>query len=110
VPIVLSVFLILPIEILTYGRYFFSTNPSPWTLKPLSYVLLLGLDGVFFIWSLILYALGVRALYDIPLARAMIISNGTVAVFAVIMGFLVVVISSFRFGPDIEKYLTLVIR
>lgn len=110
VPIALSVIFILPIEILTYGKYLFSTNPSPWTLKPLSYIVLLGLDGVFFMWSLVLYALGVRVLYDIPLARALIISNGTVALFAVIVGCVVVLISWCRFVPDVEKYFTLLFK
>src|SRR6185436_5120257 len=33
IPLVLAVVFILPLEIFTFGRYFFSLNPPPWLLK-----------------------------------------------------------------------------
>ncbi|MDI6766757.1 MAG: Yip1 family protein [Bacteroidota bacterium] len=62
IPIVISAILVLPIEIMTFGTYFFSKNPSPLQLKPLSYVLLLGLDGIFALWWFILFWIGLRRL------------------------------------------------
>lgn len=62
IPIVISVILVLPIEIMTFGIYFFSENPSPIQLKPLSYVLFLGLDGIFSLWWFILFWIGLKKL------------------------------------------------
>ncbi len=55
VPIVISVFIILPIEIMTFGLFFFSNNPSPYIIKPFSYIVLLCLDGLFSMWTLFLF-------------------------------------------------------
>lgn len=65
VPIVLSVILILPIEILTFGTFFFTKSPSPLLLKPTSYIVLLGLDGIFLVWFLILLFMGMKVLFDL---------------------------------------------
>jgi hypothetical protein len=70
-PLVISVILVLPLEIMTFGVYFFSTNPSPSLLKPTSYVLLLCLDGVFAVWALVLFLVGVRTLTNVSWLRAM---------------------------------------
>lgn len=80
IPIVLSVILILPIELLTFGKYFFSSNPTPMLLKPASYVLLLSLDAAFIMYSITLYIAGIRSLYDIGIGRALAITCGTLAV------------------------------
>lgn len=37
-PIALSLFLVLPIELLTFGMFLFTWNPHPYTIKPLSYI------------------------------------------------------------------------
>lgn len=64
VPIVASVVLILPIEVMTFGVYFFTKNPSPFMLKPLSYIILLGLDGIFAAWTLVLLFVGMKTMYN----------------------------------------------
>ena len=61
-PIVLSVIFILPIEVLTFGQFFFSSNPSPFVLRPVSYSVLIVLDGLFLCWSIALQLLGLRVL------------------------------------------------
>lgn len=53
--------IVVPIEILTFGIYFFRANPSPMILKPLSYIVLLGLHAGSGIWSMILLVFGVGA-------------------------------------------------
>ena len=85
VPVALSVIFILPIEILTFGKLFFSTNPSPYLLKPTSYIVLLALDGLTLFWSSFLYVLGIRALYDLGIRKALIVSGLTIAVYCVVM-------------------------
>ena len=64
VPIILTVLLLLPIEVLTFGLFFFTRNPSPYLLKPLSYIVLIGLDGAFTLWSLMLLLIGITVLLD----------------------------------------------
>jgi hypothetical protein len=64
VPLVISVVLVFPLELMTFGLYFFTTNPSPYQLKPVPYILLAGLDGLFAIWSLLLIWFGIRKLTD----------------------------------------------
>jgi hypothetical protein len=80
IPIVASVILILPIKLLTFGKYFFSSNPTPMLIKPASYVLLLSLDAVFIVYSITLYVAGIRCLYDVGTGKALAVAGGTLAI------------------------------
>ena len=82
VPIVFSVIIILPIEILTFGKYFFSSNPSPYVIKPFSYTVLLTLDGFCIVWSLALYFLGTKVLYNCGPTVAFLVSTVSITVYA----------------------------
>ncbi|MBI5476275.1 MAG: YIP1 family protein [Ignavibacteriales bacterium] len=73
IPIIISAIIILPIEILTFGTHFFGTNPSPYLLKPLSYVVLLVIDGLFGLWSLILFLIAIKQLRGIGWLRSAMI-------------------------------------
>lgn len=64
VPVVASVVFVLPIELMTFGLYFFTKNPSPYLLKPLSYVIMLILDGGFALWAFILLLVGTKTLFN----------------------------------------------
>lgn len=85
IPLVLSVFFILPIEILTFGKYFFSTNPPTYTLKPLPYFVMIGLDGLSVSWSVVLYLVGTKVLYNVRLGKAAMISGLTLAIYTAIL-------------------------
>jgi hypothetical protein len=65
IPAILSAVFILPIEFLTFGIYFFTSNPSPYTIKPASYILLLCLDGLFALWSIVLLFIGIKVLLNV---------------------------------------------
>ena len=73
IPIVISLILVLPIEILTFGFYFFTKSPSPFLLKPVSYVVLMGLDGIFTLWSLVLLLTGIKILLNVRWVRACVL-------------------------------------
>ncbi|HVN48517.1 MAG TPA: Yip1 family protein [Bacteroidota bacterium] len=60
VPIIISIFFILPIELLTFGVYFFTFNPDPMTINASSYVILLVLDGLMGLWSIMLCLMGTK--------------------------------------------------
>ncbi len=66
IPVIFSFVLIFPIEIMTFGLFMFTKNPSPYLLKPVSYILFLGLDGAFAVWSLAMLLVGVKSLLDVP--------------------------------------------
>ena len=66
VPVVLSFIFIFPVEIMTFGIFLFTKNPSPYSLKPMSYILLMILDGTFTAWSFVLLFVGIKALLDVP--------------------------------------------
>lgn len=73
-PIALSIFLVLPIELLTFGMYLFTSNPSPYTIKPASYIVLVGFDMLLSVWSIGLAVLGTKVAHRLSIAR------GTIAV------------------------------
>ncbi len=70
VPIILTVLLFLPLELMSFGPYFFTTSPSPYAIRPFSYVTFLALDGAFALWSIILLVIGVRVLLQAPWRRS----------------------------------------
>lgn len=57
-PISLSLFLILPIELLSFGMYLFTQNPHPYTIKPGLYIALISVDCGLAAWALILAVVG----------------------------------------------------
>lgn len=80
-PVTLSLFFVLPIELLTFGMYLFTSNPSPYTIKPMSYVLLIGFDGVVSVWSIVLVVIGTRVAHRISLVKSMITVFGSLGIF-----------------------------
>ena len=73
VPVVASVVLILPIELMTFGTYFFTRNPSPYTINPGIYMALVSLDGAFALWTVMLLAIGFRTLFNLAWSRILFI-------------------------------------
>lgn len=78
-PIALTLFIILPIELLTFGMYMFTGNPHPYTIKPVSYVILIGFDSVVSLWSVILAVLGTRVGHQLSIAKSVLAVLGTMA-------------------------------
>ncbi|MGB2869662.1 MAG: Yip1 family protein [Bacteroidota bacterium] len=82
IPVVVSLVLILPIELLTFGMYLFTSNPNPFTIKPLEYAILLGFDAVVGLWSILLAILGTRVSQRLSVPLSTIV----VAVILVMLG------------------------
>jgi hypothetical protein len=57
-PVSLTLVLILPVELLTFGMYLFTANPDPYTFKPGLYVTLIGADTAVGLWAFVLAILG----------------------------------------------------
>ncbi|HUN66639.1 MAG TPA: YIP1 family protein [Bacteroidota bacterium] len=60
VPFLIPLLVLLPMAVLTYGLFFFTKNPSPYELKPLSFILIAALAGLSYFWSALLYLIGIR--------------------------------------------------
>jgi hypothetical protein len=69
-PIILSLIFILPIELMTFGIYFFTFNPNPMAIKPVSYILLIGFDSAMILWSFLLTVIGTNVGNHIPIWRS----------------------------------------
>jgi hypothetical protein len=59
VPVMLSVVCVLPLELSSVGLDFLSENPSGLEVKPVVTGVLLGLDGFFALWTILLAARGI---------------------------------------------------
>ena len=69
-PVVLSVFLVLPIELLSFGMFMFTSNPHPYVIKPLSYVLLVGFDSLMTLWTILLAVVGGMIAHGLSFAKS----------------------------------------
>jgi hypothetical protein len=85
IPIALSLFLVLPIELLTFGMYLFTSNPHPYTLKPTSYLLLVGFDGALALWSISLAVVGTCVGHRISLFKSLVAVLGTLGLFLAVL-------------------------
>jgi hypothetical protein len=73
IPFIFSLVFILPIELMTFGMYFFSFNPHPMAINPISYSILIGLNGVMMIWAFILLIIGTVVGNQIKLWKSIVI-------------------------------------
>jgi hypothetical protein len=74
-PIIITLVFVLPIELLTFGMYFFTFNPPPITIKPVLYILLVGLDIALAVWAWILLIIGTNVGNQISLLKSTLISS-----------------------------------
>jgi hypothetical protein len=95
-PVILTVILFLPIEIMSFGSYFFARSPSPYSIRPFSYVTLLGLDGTFALWSLFLLFIGIRVLFNAGWMK-----SGAAVLAALIVTGLLVAVALRAVGPEL---------
>jgi hypothetical protein len=72
-PFIISLLLLLPIELMTFGMYFFTFNPHPIAIKPVSYIVLIGLNAVMILWAFILLIIGTKVGNQISLWRSVFI-------------------------------------
>jgi hypothetical protein len=72
-PFTISLLLLLPIELMTFGMYLFTFNPHPIAIKPVSYIVLIGLNSVMILWAFILLIIGTRVGNQISLWKSVFI-------------------------------------
>jgi hypothetical protein len=72
-PITISLLLLLPIELMTFGMYLFTFNPHPIAIKPVSYSVLIGLNAVMILWAFLLLITGTKVGSQISLWKSVLI-------------------------------------
>ncbi len=82
-PIVFSLFLVFPLELMTFGMDMFTSQPPLSILNPTSFVLFLLLDGLAVLWFLLLLSFGVHVLTGFQLLKSGAIALGSTALTAV---------------------------
>lgn len=53
-PIVITLIILTPIQLALYGVYWFTFNPSPILFKPMASYVIYFIEGIFYLWSVIL--------------------------------------------------------
>ncbi len=61
VPYVFALIFLFPVELVLFGKYLFSANPSPFMLKPFASYVVLGIEVIIILWSLLLVLLGIHS-------------------------------------------------
>jgi len=90
IPVLFSVVLILPIELLTFGSFMFSRNPSPFLLRPFSYLMIMGFDALCAVWTVVLVTIALKALTEEGWGRVLAAAGAAVGLFAGFFGFAVI--------------------
>jgi len=88
VPVMLSVFFVLPLEFSTLGLFLFSTNPSAYEVKPVVTIVLVGLDGLMIIWSIILASVGLSMAHRFRFVTSFILTLAVVSIVSFISFFI----------------------
>lgn len=80
VPMVATLFFVLPVELLTFGMYLFTSNPHPYTIKPFSYVALVSFDIGVSLWSIGLAVVATSVGHQISTVKSVFVVIGTIVV------------------------------
>jgi hypothetical protein len=85
VPLMFASVFLVPLELGLFGLSFFTRNPSPMVLKPGSYIVLLGMNGLTIVWTYILLVIGTRVLLAKGRVVSMVLSFCTLAVIGMVI-------------------------
>jgi hypothetical protein len=59
IPYSFALIVLFPIEVIIFGEYLFSSNPSPFVIKPTIAYILLSFEGLLFLWGIFLTITGI---------------------------------------------------
>ncbi len=76
-PLSITLFLVLPVELLTFGMYLFTSNPDPYSIKPASFVVLVAFDSAMGLWSFILFVVGATVSKQISTLKSLVSALAT---------------------------------
>lgn len=70
VPVMISLILVLPLELMTFGMYLFTSNPDPYVIKPVSYIMLVGFDTIAGVWAITLATIGTSVVHRLSMRKS----------------------------------------
>lgn len=71
-PILIMLFIVLPIEIGVWGIYFFTSNPPPVVVNPTVYWILWSMNNLLMLWTIVLLYTGFKVIHKFNIMRALI--------------------------------------
>jgi hypothetical protein len=71
-PVSLSLAFVLPVELLTFGMYLFTSNPNPYSIKPELYVTLVAVDCAVGLWAFVLAVIGSSVSKQISFIKSLV--------------------------------------
>jgi hypothetical protein len=89
-PMIFSIIFILPVELVLFGGYLFSRNPTPFLLKPVPSYVLLGIELLILIWCFVLTFFAIKSTTPSKLfsaACAIVINIGINAIPIIVLFF-----------------------
>lgn len=89
-PVSLSLVMILPIELLTFGMYLFTSNPDPYSIKPGMFIALVSFDSLMALWTFVLAVIAASVAKQISVIKA---SAAMLATAAISLGILFLLMS-----------------
>ena len=79
-PVSLSLVMILPIELLTFGMYLFTSNPDPYSMKPGLFIALVSFDALVGLWTFILSVIATSVSKQISMAKSFVAMLATATI------------------------------
>jgi hypothetical protein len=61
IPYIFGLIILFPVELVLFGQYLFSVNPSPFMLKEFASYVVLGIEGILFLWSIMWLFFGINS-------------------------------------------------
>jgi hypothetical protein len=82
IPLLICAVITVPFELLSFGSFFYSSNPTPYMLKPASAMMLFGIKGLCFAWSAVLVLIGSHKLFGSSWGKTFIVVGIALVLFA----------------------------
>lgn len=87
VPLIFTFIFLLPVKLLAFGINYFSANPSPETLNPFIYYLILIIEGSMVIWTVALFVMAIKTIYDMNITKTLMVCIPILIIFSVLIYF-----------------------
>ncbi len=84
-PFAFSLIIFFPIQLILFGEFLFSINPSPFIIKPLPAYVLSGIEGIIILWIMVLF---ITAIYTQTKNKLFSVISGLIIIPALFSGFI----------------------
>ncbi len=85
IPLILIFVALFPVIFLTFGRYFFTREPSPATLRPFSYHVIAGIHYGLCAWASVLFLIGIKVMAGASWKRTLAVWSTTLILIGILL-------------------------